>query len=208
MALKAIAREGNSTLYMAVLAILKIVLYLNTGQTEIRIGTTVANRGMKESQNVIGHFLNAVILRTQLSPEMTFKQILKKVRGVILEAISNQELPFGRVVRMLRKEKPDRKNRPPFQVMFIYQNRTSQSKKVSGVTFASWDGCFRRANPDLALTTLDLIFELREASTKLTGSVIYKTDVVDDRIVSEMIKSFYKIMESVIRQPNRCISET
>src|SRR5262249_48102841 len=78
--LKAIAGEENGTLFMVVLAILNIVLYLSTGQTDIRIGTTLANRGLKEAQDAIGHFLNAVILRTQLSPKMTFNQLLKQVR--------------------------------------------------------------------------------------------------------------------------------
>ncbi len=108
---------------------------------------------------------------------------------------------------MLKKEKPDRKDTPPFQVMFIYQNRTSQSKEVLGLTFASWDGRLRRADPDVALTTLDLIFDLREASTKLTGTVNYKTDVVDDQVVSEMIENFYEITKRVVCQPSRCISD-
>ncbi len=205
--LKAIASGENSTLFIVLLAMLNIVLYLNTGQADIRIGTTVANRGLKEAEDVIGHLLNAVILRTQLSPEMTFKQLLKQVRDVLLGAIGNQELPFGRVVRMLRKEKLDRKDTPPFQVMFIYQNRTSQSKEVSGLTFASWDGRLRRADPDVALTTLDLIFDLREASTKLTGTVNYKTDVVDDQVVSEMIQNFYEITKRVVLSSERCISD-
>jgi non-ribosomal peptide synthetase component F len=138
---------------------------------------------------------------------MTFKQLLREVRDVLLGALDNQELPFGRVVRILKKENPDRNDIPPFQIMFIYQNRASQSREASGSTFASWDGRLRRADPDVALTTLDLIFELRETSTKLTGSVIYKRDVIDDGIVSEMITTFYKITEDFVCQANRCISE-
>jgi amino acid adenylation domain-containing protein len=206
MKLKALANGENSTLFMVLLSVLKIVLYLHTRQTDIRVGTTVANRSRREADEVIGYCLNAVILRTQLSPHMTFKQLLKQVREIVLGAMGNQELPFGQVARMLTKDKAAKNDTPPFQVMFIYQNHTSQSKEVSGLTFASWDGRLRRAHPDVALTTLDLIFDLREASTKLTGTVNYKTDVVDD-VVSEMIEAFYEVTKRVVCQPSRYISD-
>ena len=91
--------------------------------------------------------------------------------------------------------------------MFIYQNRTFEPVQISGLTFASWDGKYRRAEPDVIISTLDLIFDMREASTKLTGCVTYKTAVIDHQVVSDIIKNFYRITEQVLCQPNRSISD-
>ena len=85
MGLKKLARGEKCTLFMGLLAVLDIVLYRCTGQMDVRVGTTVANRSRRETEDTIGNCLNAIILRTQLSPEMTFKQLLTQVREVSLE---------------------------------------------------------------------------------------------------------------------------
>ena len=205
--LKELARIENCTLFMVLLAVLDIVLYLRTGQKDVWVGTTVTNRSRMETEDVIGNCLNAVILRAQLSPNMTFKHLLTQIKEISLGALSHQELPFGHLAQVLAREKPNMKARPLFQVMFIYQNRTFESLELPGLTFASWDGKYRGADPDVILSTLDLIFDLREASTKLTGHVTYKTAVIEHQVVSEMIESFFDITKRVIALPNRSISD-
>src|SRR5262249_55962353 len=82
--IKALARKENCTPFMVLLAALSILLYLQTGQEDIRIGTLVANRSRPESRGVFGHFINTIILRIELYPDMTWKQLLMHVRQVTL----------------------------------------------------------------------------------------------------------------------------
>jgi amino acid adenylation domain-containing protein len=205
--LKKLAREENCTPFMVLLAVLDIVLYLHTGQADVLVGTTVANRSRREIEGTIGNCLNAIILRAHLSREITFKQFLAQVKEMSLGALANQELPLGHLARALGKEQRNKRDCSLFQVMFIYQNRTFEPVQISGLTFASWDGKYRRAEPDVIISMLDLIFDMREASTKLTGCVTYKTAIVDHEFVTDIIASFYRITERVLGQPNQSISD-
>ena len=121
---------------MVLITALNIMLYLYTGQQDIRIGILVANRLRKESEGVIGHFVNTVIIRTTVLPQMTFNELLKQVRKVTLSAYAHQELPFDHLVQTLEElRKIDRASL--FQVMLIYNNVRSESLECSGLYFCS-----------------------------------------------------------------------
>jgi amino acid adenylation domain-containing protein len=202
---KAVSRKENVTPFMVLLAALNVLLHMYTGQRDIRIGTLVANRGRKEIEGLIGHFINTVILRTQLSPKMTFKQLLNQVRNVALAAYAHQELPFEQLAQTLEKQRNiDRASL--FQVLFNYQSFSLESPEVVGLAFASLGWQQPRADLEVTLTEFDLIFNLRESSTKLTGAVTYKTDIFDDYVVVDMIGTFYRILEHMVFQPSRAVS--
>jgi hypothetical protein len=203
--LKAMACRERVTLFMILVSVLDALLYLRTGQRDIRMGTTVANRS-RRSEDVMGNCLNAVILRTQLFPEMTFPQLLKQVRDVTLSALVHQDVPFGYVAQELMKRHGSKNHTPLFQVMFIYHTGSSHVAELPGLIFAPWDRKARRTDPEVVLTTLELIFDLRQTSTELTGSVTYKSDSFNDDWVREMVENLYKITERVLAVPDERIS--
>ena len=205
--IKTFARAEHCTTFMVLLATIGVLLHEHTGQQHLRIGTTLANRGRLETDGLIGNCLNAAILNLDLSPEETFKQLLQQIRETVLGALSHQELPFGQLASALTKQKLRTKKAPLFQAIVIFQNHAFEPVKVSGLTFASWEGKHRRGRQNVLLTPLDLIFDLRETSMTLIGSVTYKTDVIDDGVVTEMIKNVYNIIARMICHPNRGISE-
>jgi len=194
--IKALARRENCTPFVVLATALNILLHLYTGQRDIRIGTLVANRGRRETEGVIGHFVNTTILRTYLAPEMTAKQLLEQVRRSALMAYAHQELPFEQLARVLEGDRiVDRGSL--FQVLLNYQHHHFKSSQIAGLTFASLDLQQSKEDSDLTLTTFNLIVNMRESLTTLTGCVNYKTDVIGEEDVNKMLESFSKLLENL-----------
>ena len=194
-----LARRESSTPFIVILSALNVLLYHFTGQRDIRIGTLVANRSQKETEKLIGYFVNTVILRTRVSPKWTFQRLLKQVQKIALEAFVHQELPIEDLESALEKKRKMARQ-PLFQVMFNYRNLAFQSQEYSGLVFAPWDGRNRLAHPGITMSTLDLMIELRETSTKLTGAVTFKTDLFSDKLIADMLDNFHEILARVILQ--------
>ena len=178
---------------MIVVTALNILLYLETGQRDIRIGTLVANRGRKESESVIGHFLNTVILRAHIIPEITIKELLAQVRETILVAHAHQELPFEQLATVLEKENQIERN-TLFQVLLSYQTHSSETHQIDGLSFAPFDLREAREAQEMSATAFDLIFNLRESSTKLTGAVNYKMSVCDSSVGVTLAEGLVKVL--------------
>jgi hypothetical protein len=192
---KSLARQENCTPFMILIAALSLVLYDATGQTDIRIGTLVANR-RADTELTVGHFVNTVILRIRVSPRMKFSHLLKHVREVMLEAYAHQELPFEQLARVLTSE-GSMKRAALFQVLFMYQTVTGAPPPQSGLTFAPIPTYQFAMNGGTTITTFDFIFDIRDAATQFTGTLTYKSDILDD-YVTEITQSFSEILGCTI----------
>jgi len=196
--IKAMATQENCTPFMIVLAALNVVLYDLTGQEDIRIGTLAANRRSRETANVIGHFLNTVILRTRLSAELTYRQLLKQVREVTLAAYVHQELPFEQLCRILEKER-NIKRESLFQVLLSYKHDDFQPVNLPGLTFAPLGWQLPVSDSQVTLTACDLVVNIRETATKFTGSVNYKTDTFDNDVIVSLVESFATVLKNTVQ---------
>jgi hypothetical protein len=132
--LKRLSQQNDATLFMTLLAAFKILLFRYTGQEEILVGTPIANRNHIETEGLMGFFLNTLVLRTNISGNQSFLEILRAVRDVALQAYENQELPFEMVVDKLQPERRLSYN-PLFQVLFVLLSAKSESK-LCGLTLA------------------------------------------------------------------------
>jgi len=205
--LKTLARQETFTPCMILITALAILLYRQTGQTDIRIGIIVANRGRKQTDRVIGHFVNTVILRTIISPDMTYRQILKRVKEASLAAYTHQEFSFEHLASLIEQgPKIDRESL--FNVLVNYQSRSVDPVEIPGLTFAPLYWKHAGAVQNVTFTTFDLILNLREASTKLTGTVNYNADISNDAIIAGMMKCFNQILQNIIRDPAQPITTT
>jgi amino acid adenylation domain-containing protein len=204
--IKALARSENCTPLTVLLTALKLLLYLQTGERDIRIGTLVANRGRRETENVIGHIMNTVVLRTYLVPDISFKQLLELVRATTIAAHAHQELPYENLARVLEEEQ--RASRDSlFQVLLIYNLALNPTIEVPGLTFAPFDVKPVSADNHPTLSTFDLIFDVKETSTKLTGSVNYKTDAVEASVATAINKGLTDVLGIAVMNPEQCISK-
>src|SRR5215469_9318506 len=111
---------------MMLLAAFQTLLFRYTGQEDIIVGTDVANRNRSEIEGLIGFFVNQLVLRTKLSGEQTFRELLRQVRNVALNGYLHQDLPFERLVEALRPERHLSRT-PLFQVKFVFHNLPTSS---------------------------------------------------------------------------------
>ena len=151
--LKLLCQKENVTLFMALLAVYKVLLHRYTGERDIVVGTPIAGRQAPETEELIGLFINTLALRSEISGSLSFSEVLKQVKAVALEAYANQELPFERLVKELQPERTLSHN-PLFQVMFVLQSAEILPVQLSGLITEHFRIDHVMANFDL---TLDIV---------------------------------------------------
>jgi len=170
---KALGRQEGVTLFMAMLAAFKVLLYRYTSQDDLIVGTPIANRNRVETEGLIGFFVNALVLRTDLSGNPSFRELLRRVRQVCLGAYSHQDLPFDRLVEELHLKR-DLSRNPLFQVTFVLLNAPLRPLELPGLTLGPVEGDNETAHFDLTLQILD-------TEQGLTAAFVYNTDLFEMR---------------------------
>ena len=153
-----------------------------TGQEDIVIGTNIANRNIYELEGIIGFFVNNLVLRTNLSGDPTFRELLSRVRGVALKAHAHQDLPFEKLVEELHPER-DLSQMPLFQVAFVLQNTPGESLESAGLSLSAMAD-------DGGTSKFDLTFFMRETSLGLAGVIEYSVDLFDAATIHRMHDHF------------------
>src|SRR4029453_18269019 len=120
------------TPFMVLLAAFDVLLARITGQVDLAVGTPAAGRTRPETERLIGLFLNTLVLRTDLSGNPTFREVVRRVRETTLAAFDHQELPFERLVEELQPERAPGRT-PLFQVMFVLQNAPAPARSLGGL---------------------------------------------------------------------------
>src|SRR5262245_34210001 len=133
--LRDVARQEGATLYMILLAALQVLLGRYSGQEDFAIGSPTAGRLGKETENLVGIFVNTLVVRADLSGNPTFRQLLRHVREVALEAFQHQELPFERLVEAVNPDRDAGRN-PLFQVMFALQSAPWPEVNFAGLVLS------------------------------------------------------------------------
>jgi hypothetical protein len=134
-ALEALSQREGVTLFMTLLAAFQTLLYRYTQQEDIPVGSPIANRNRSEIEGLIGFFVNSLVLRTDLSGNPTFRELLSRVREVALGAYAHQDLPFEKLVEELHPERSLNQN-PLFQVVFALQNAPMETLELPGLTLS------------------------------------------------------------------------
>lgn len=197
--LAGLSRRHDATLFMTLLAAFHALLCRYTGQTDILVGTPVANRARPEVEGLIGCFVNTLVLRSDLSGNPTFTDLLGRVREVTLEAYAHQDLPFETLVEELQPER-SLSHATLFGVMFVLQNAPPPSLNLTGL----------RVQPlrvENGTAKLDLTLSIGEAGGRLEGTIEYNTDLFHRATIERMIGHFVQILEGVVAHPGQRLSE-
>jgi amino acid adenylation domain-containing protein len=190
-------REG-ATLFMTLLAAWLTLLHRYTGQRDILLGTAIAGRNRREIENLIGFFINTAVLRTDLSSNPTFRELLARVREVALGAYEHQDVPFEKLVEELQPERDI--SRPPFfQVMFNLQAAAPEEPVKRSLTIATQD----IGNQ----TRFDLEFHLWVVPEGLAGPLLYNTDLFERATIERMLTHFQTLLEGIAGNPDARLSE-
>ncbi|WP_379138137.1 amino acid adenylation domain-containing protein [Paenibacillus sp. sgz500958] len=196
--LRALSREEDATLFMTLLTAFKILLFRYSGQEDIVVGTPINNRPRAETEQLIGFFVNTLALRTDLSNNPSFLQLLSRVRETTLGAFAHPHLPFEKLVEILQVER-DVDRTPIFQVMFIMQNNPGQELQLSGLTVENQDMDTGEAEFDLTLIAV-------ETESGLALDFNYNADIFNSPTISAMALHYETLLQGIVSEPTSGIA--
>lgn len=199
--LKALSQKNGATLYMTLLAALNILLYRYSQQDDIVIGSPIASRNRPELEGLIGFFVNTLTLRTDLSGQPSFQELLERVRQVTLGAYAHPNIPFEELVATLKPERPLGYS-PWFQVMFVFQNQPLRSLDLSGLKIRPFERQHQQGN-----VMFDITLFMEERRNGLRGKLVFKTDLFEPTTISRMVGHFQTLLEGVVTNPQQSIAE-
>lgn len=199
-ALESLGRREATWLFMTLLAGFQALLQRYTGQHDIAVGTPVADRPRRELHKMIGCFLNVVVLRTDLSGDPSFRDLLRRVRAMALRAYAHQELPFERLVEELRPARvPDR--HPLFQAMLTLADDPSRGMVMPGLKIAPITAV------DCGAAQYDLRLTMTRTEAGLDGALEYDSDLFNAATIDRMIGHFQVLLGAAIADPDRRLSD-
>ena len=195
--LQQISRTEDATLFMTLLAAFQCLLARYTGRTDIALGSPIAGRTHSQVESLIGFFVNVLVLRTDLSGDPTFHELLSRVKETTLGAYAHQELPAERLAEALHLRRDP--SRPLIPVAFVLQNVALETVHVDGVTLAPLE-------PATDTAKIDLTVFVYESQAGLELRIEYNADLFDEAVVAGVAADYEAILESIAADPDQRIS--
>jgi hypothetical protein len=198
--LRELSRREGVTMFMLLLAAFDVLLMRYSSSEDIVVGTDVAGRRHKELEGLIGFFVNQLVLRTDLSGNPTFNELLQRVKEVCIGAYSHQDLPFEKLVDELQPERSLSRN-PLFQVLFAVQNSAAQSAlTLPGLTA-------QIAMTGTGAVKFDLNIAIVDGPRELHGVIGYNTDLFDSATIKQMLDHFTTLLTSIANNSDQRLSD-
>ncbi|MBN2549028.1 MAG: amino acid adenylation domain-containing protein [Anaerolineales bacterium] len=194
-----LGHQDGATPFMVLIAAYNILLSRYTRQTDILVGFPISNRTYKEWENLVGFFANTLILRTDLSGNPTFRNVLQRVKHAALDAYANQDMPFELLVQELNPER-DLSISPIFQVTLSFQNVDNYEVHVGDLTI-------NRHDLDIGTTPFDWTLYIQLDNSRLRGRFRYNTDLFNRRTIQQAIYHFQRLLEGILLDPSCPISQ-
>ena len=197
--LEQLAQQEGASLFAALLASFDTILFRYTGQEDVVVGSTTPGRRQKATQDLIGTFLNPLVLRLDLSGDPSFRELLRRARKVVEEAGEHQDLPFERIVEELRLEHDPSRN-PLFQVMLLFQELAEGAGEADGLKL-TWTGVQNHT----AKFDLTAYAEPREEG--LFVGFEYNAGVFEASTIHRLLGHYRTLLEAIVASPDTRISE-
>ena len=208
-ALAALSQNSGVSLFMTLLGAFQTLLYRYTGQTDIAIGSPIANRHRSELEGLIGFFVNSLVMRTDLSGDPPFRKLLERVRDVALDAYMHQDLPFEKLVEELDPQR-DLSRNPLFQVAFALQNAPMQPLELPGLMLepAQFESGSTRFDLEVHLwEPAHGLGSLWQSQSGLSGFISYSTDLFDHDRISRLVGHFQTLLAGIVANPDARLSD-
>lgn len=197
--IKSLTHKSGTTLFVTLLATFVTLLARYSNQSDIAIGSPIANRNRAEIEPLIGFFVNTLVLRLDISENPTVSQLLQKVLRVALDAYTHQDLPLEKLVEELQPAR-SLSYTPLFQVMFVLQNAPIGKLELPGLTITHWEMENVTAKYDLTLSIL-------ETESGLRTSWEYNSDLFDLATINRMANHFQDLLEGMVSNPQQRVFE-
>ncbi|MBV9230953.1 MAG: AMP-binding protein, partial [Chloroflexi bacterium] len=196
--LKRLSREEGSTLFMTLLASFQVLLSRYSGQEDLVVGTPIANRNQLELEPLIGFFVNTLVLRTDLRGRPTFREVLRRVRKVALEAYSHQDVPFEQIVEAVQPAR-DLSRSPLFQVLFSLQHAEPEILALPDIQIHS-------QGMETTVAKFDLTLFLHEQPDGLQGELEYNCVLFEEQTIAAMAACYRSLLEQILTNPDQPVS--
>ena len=194
-----LSRREGATLFMTLLAAFQTLLSRYTNREDILVGTPIANRTRAEIEGLIGFFVNTLVMRTDLSGNPTFRELLRRVREVSLEAYAHQDLPFERLVEELNPER-SLSHTPLFQVLLAVQNMPKSFLTLPALELQDF-------SLDRKTSKFDLSLYIGESVKGPTVTFEYNNDLFEAATIARMAEHFQTLLEAIVSNPEQRIAE-
>ncbi|MDQ0377608.1 non-ribosomal peptide synthetase [Amycolatopsis thermophila] len=197
-ALAELARQSGATVFMVVQAAVATLLARMGAGEDVPIGAPVAGRADSALDGLVGFFVNNLVLRTDLTGDPTFRQLVDRVRRTDLEAFAHQDLPFERLVEALNPARSMGRH-PLFQVMLAHQRAPAGPVPFGGASL-------REEHVDFYAARLDLSFHLFEQDAGIDGWLVYRTDLFEKSTVDDLVARLVRLVEDLVTEPDQRLS--
>jgi amino acid adenylation domain-containing protein len=199
--LKLLSQQAGVTLFVTLLAAFQTLLYRYTSQEDIIVGSPVSGpgRNLPETEGLIGYFGNPLVLRTDVSGNPTFLELLSRVALVVAQAENHQDYPFQKLVEQLKPDR-DRSIPPLFQVLFFLRDDLMPTLELPSLTLTTLDveGTF---------VPYDLCISIKNTDSELAWIWEYNTDLFESDTITRILKHFRNLLESIVENPEGRIGE-
>lgn len=196
-ALHALSRKQGVTLFMTILAALDALLYRYSGQEDILIGSITSGRNRRGTEKLLGFFLNTVVLRSDLTGDPTFLELLDRARRTTIEALSHDDVPLNQIMQELHPERSGGRN-PLFRVLLSLEPVISEVQP-------GWD--LTPIDVETGTSKFDLCFVLDDRADGVLGRIIYSTDLFSPATISQLIGCWQTLLEAIVADPGQRISQ-
>lgn len=197
-ALKTLGQQTRATLFMTVLAGLSLLLYRYSGQTDLIIGTPIANRRRAESEGLIGFFANTLPLRIDLQGAPTVRQFLERLRHLTLTAYENQDMPFEKIVEAVNPVR-DFNRQAIFQVLFVFEETDALPYHLPGLVTTPLE-------IEKGIAEFDLLFNVVVTPHGMRVNLHYRQDLFAAATSQRLLTHWQQLLTAMIATPDRAIT--
>ena len=199
--LRELSRREGATLFMTLLAAFAALLSKLSGQEDVPVGIPIANRTRAELEGLIGFFVNTLVIRADVGVDLSFRELVGRIKEVALGAYAHQDVPFEMVVQALQPER-SLSHAPLFQVMFMMQTESPGGLQLNGlqveeISMRSWHGTAK----------FDLTLSVQNSNDGLVCAFEYNTDLFEASTIERMTLRLERLLEEVTKNPQTPLSQ-
>lgn len=196
--LKGLSRREGVTLFVTLLTALKVLLARYSGEDDIVVGVPVAGRARAEFENLIGFFVNNLVIRTKIDPDATFQHAMRAEKEAVIGAFAHQDVPFEKIIDELRPER-SLSHAPLFQVAFNFVSMPIKHVGFSELSLTPVDF-------EVGISKFDLVLAIAEIEGTLLVDMRYATDLFDRATVEQMLDHFKMLLDQAAANPRQVVS--
>ena len=189
-----LSRQNGCTLFMTLLTAFQILIFRYSRQTDICVGSLIANRNLGALENLIGYFVNTQVHRADLSGNPTFAALLQQVKQTALAAFDHQDVPFEKLLETFQPER-DLSLTPYFQAMFVLQNAPLPPPEMAGLQMTV-------SEVESGLAQFDLVLEMAETPAGLAGLIRYDALLFEAATLERMLGHWQTLLSGIVANPD------